>query len=192
MSDTWTEDVELILENIRQNSVLLNKHHKNIYFFYKNLIKYFKIPTIILSAIGSVSSVGLQNYLHQNHISAITCGLSLIVGIINSVELFLKITDQLEIELQNSKEFYKLSIDIEKTLKLNRENRTETSAVYLEKKYSHYIKLIEQGNLVSGNIKDVLTQLPKNKKAFFNKSDSSSINSDDPSPNNVEKFYGNI
>ena len=121
MSEDWSDDIENILENIRQNSVLLNKHHKNIYFFYRNLQKYFRIPTICLSAIGSVSSVGLTHYLDQQHISAITCGLSLIVGIINSVELFLKINDQLETELNNSKSFYVLAVDIEKALKLNRE-----------------------------------------------------------------------
>ena len=114
MSEDWTDDIELILENIRQNSVLLNKHHKNIYFFYRNLQKYFRIPTICLSAIGSVSSVGLTHYLDQQHISAITCGLSLIVGIINSVELFLKINDQLETELNNSKSFMFLLLILKK------------------------------------------------------------------------------
>ena len=57
--------------------------------------------------------------------------------------------------------------DIEKTLKLNKENRGVCSSVYLEKKYSHYIKLIENGNLVHGTIKEVLTQLPKIKKRIF-------------------------
>ena len=197
MSEDWTDDIENILENIRQNSVLLNKHHKNIYFFYRNLQKYFRIPTICLSAIGSVSSVGLTEYLDQKHISALTCGLSLIVGIINSVELFLKINDQLETELNNSKSFYVLAVDIEKTLKLNRENRGVSSTVYLEKKYSHYIKLIENGNLVHGTIKDVLTQLPKIKKGFLKdeSSTSSSLESENdasPSQNNVTKFFRNI
>ena len=59
----WSEDIENILESIRQNAVLFNKNHKTKYFFYKSLEKYFRIPTIILSAVASVSSVGLHPYL---------------------------------------------------------------------------------------------------------------------------------
>jgi len=163
----WSEDIENILESIRQNAVLFNKNHKTKYFFYKSLEKYFRIPTIILSAVASVSSVGLHPYLAQNHISAITCGLSLLVGIINSIELYLKIQENLETELSNSKDFYTLAVDIHKTLNLSRENRGMRGNEYLEKKFNTFVKLVESGNLVDKPILDVLISMPNKKPGIM-------------------------
>lgn len=157
----WTCDIEKVLEEIRMNAVQLSNSHKQNYFFYKSLYKYFKIPTIILSSVGAVSSVGLQNYISQEHISGLVCLLGLTISIINSIELFLKLQETLEMELNCSKEFYNLSIDIKKTLLLDAENREISGQAYLQKKYSDYVKLQEQSNLISNTFNDGLNKLPK-------------------------------
>lgn len=157
----WTCDIEKVLEEIRMNAVQLSNSHKQNYFFYKSLYKYFKIPTIILSSVGAVSSVGLQNYISQEHISGLVCLLGLTISIINSIELFLKLQETLETELNCSKEFYNLSIDIKKTLLLDAENREISGQAYLQKKYSDYVKLQEQSNLISNTFNDGLNKLPK-------------------------------
>ena len=72
----WTSDYELVLEEIRINSVNQAIQHKKKYFFYMQLNKWFRIPTIILSSVGSVASVGLQSYLKQQNVSALTCLIS--------------------------------------------------------------------------------------------------------------------
>lgn len=184
--NSWTSDQEEVLELIRQNSVKFQEHHKKMYFFYKSLIKYFRLPSIILSAFGSVSAVGLQNYIDQQHISALTCGLALVVGILNSIELFLKLNDQLENELANSKAFYTLSIDIQKTLKLNPSNRGITGSKYLDAKYATFQKLTENGNITT-KVKDVLTILPKTSRFSKKKKDDSSIESE-PSQVNIDIY----
>ena len=161
MDEGWTDDVEKVLESIRKNAVNFNKTHKLKYFFYKSLEKYFRIPTIIMSAFGSVSSVGLQSYLNQETISVITCSLSLTVGIINSIELFLQIQENLEKELKNSKDFYTLAVDIHKTLNLDRTHRGINGIKYLDTKYSTFVKLLENGNLIGNNVIDVLITIPK-------------------------------
>ena len=81
--------------------------------------------------------------------------MSLTVGIINSIELFLQIQENLELELKNAKDFYTLAVDIIKVLDLNREHRGINGINYLESKYNTYIKLIEGGNLV-GKMEDLL------------------------------------
>ena len=87
--EIWSQDKEEILENIRQNSILLSEHHKKRYYYYKGYLKYFRIPNIILSALNSVFSVGLTPYVeNQNTISMITCLVSLTIGIISSLELY--------------------------------------------------------------------------------------------------------
>ena len=182
---SWLTDTEGILEKIRINSVQMSNSHKTKYFMYKKMIKFFKVPTIVLSSIGSVASVGLTAYLDQSHISAITCGLALFVSILNSVEMFLKINESMEQELEHSKLYYNLAINIQKTLLLDRENRSVEASVYLERSYSEYVKLMEQSNLLS-NVQDKLTELPKKitgikKLLKTKKSDSSSSSSNSSS-----------
>jgi hypothetical protein len=164
MENKWSSDIEAVLDNLRENCVMMSRTHKESYFFYKQVVKYFRIPTILLSSVGSVSSVGLTAYLHQNHISALTCGLALIVSILNSIELFLKITDTMEQENECSKAFYSLAVNIKKTRMLERSRRQQEGAVYLEKTYSQYMTLMEKSNLLSGSIKDKFMDLPKIKK----------------------------
>ena len=180
MENKWSTDIETVLDNLRENAVIMSKKHKESYFFYKQVVKYFRIPTILLSSVGSVSSVGLTAYLHQNHISALTCGLALVVSILNSIELFLKITDTMEQENECSKAFYSLAVNIKKTRMLERSRRQQEGAVYLEKTYSQYMTLMEKSNLLSGSIKDKFMDLPKIKKPpkkLKSNSSSSSSNS---------------
>ena len=184
--NNWTSDIEKVLEEIRMNAVQLSNNHKQNYFFYKSLHKYFRIPTIILSSVASVSAVGLQNYISQAHINGIVCLLGLSVSVVNSIELFLKLQETLEMELNCSKEFYNLSIDIRKTLLLDRENRQLAGQTYLEKRYNDYVKLQEQSNLISNNFNDGLNNLPKKismmKKLMPKKKNSNSSSSSTSSP----------
>ena len=187
----WSDDIEKVLEEIRLNAVQLSNNHKQNYFFYKSLHKYFRIPTIILSSVASVSSVGLQNYISQEHINGIVCLLGLSVSVVNSIELFLKLQETLEIELNCSKEFYNLSIDIRKTLLLDRHNRQLSGQTYLEKRYNDYVKLQEQSNLISNSFNDGLNNLPKKismmKKLMPKKKNSNSSSSSTASPLNDDE-----
>ena len=81
----WTDDYENILESLRLNAVYMSRSHKKKYFRFKQMSNYFRLPTIILSAMASVSAVGLQAYISQQHISAITCLVSMVIGILNSI-----------------------------------------------------------------------------------------------------------
>lgn len=156
----WTTDLENILDKVRLNATVLSEYHKERYYKYKGYLKYFKIPTIILSAFSSVFSVGLQSYVEQSVVSIITCLIGLFVGILNSLELFLAIAQTMESELTHSRDFYLLSVDICKTLMLVREHRPSKGKQYLEEKYSVYCKLVENSILVDRVLTDKM--LPSN------------------------------
>ncbi len=113
------KDIEKILDNIRLNSVILSKQHKKRHYYLKDKIKYFRMPTIILSALNSVFSVGLQPYMEQKTISITNCLISLICGIIVSIEMFLSIETGMRQEYESCKEYYLLSVDIQKYLLLD-------------------------------------------------------------------------
>ena len=183
-------DIEEILDKIRINSINLNKSHMKNYFYYKKLGKWFQIPTIILSSFNSVFSVGFT-YTSQENISSVSALISLIVSIINSVQLYLKIEDNMEQENTISKQYYTLSSDIYKILQLNKEHREGNSKEILNEYYNQYIELLNKSNLLNNNsYSDKLLILPKEKSIFGfnnkkkkiddNDSSSSSINSDTP------------
>jgi hypothetical protein len=153
----WTEDIETVLNNIRLNSVALNLYHKKRYYYLKEKIKWFRLPTICLSALNSVFSVGLQPFMPQNIISVVNCLISLICGIIVSVELFLSIETSMRREHDSSKEYYLLSVEIQKFLLLERKNRHVEGKVYLDKCYNQYVKLYENSCLLKKQLKDALT-----------------------------------
>ena len=156
LSDTWSPGIEYILEEIRLNSITISEHHKEKYYYSKGYLKYFRIPTILFSAMNSVFSVGLQPYCPQPIISLICCIISLVCGVISSVELFLSIQSTMENELIASKDFYLLSVDIFKILSLERGTRMINGKTYLDEIYQTYCKLIENSNIVNAEMKNMI------------------------------------
>lgn len=153
------EDTDLILDNIRKNSILLSTYYKKQYYELKEQIKYFRLPTIILSAVNSVFSVGLQPYIEQKTISLTNCFVSLLCGVLVSIEMFLNIENNMRQCLESSKDFYLLSVDIQKYLLLDKDHRKIDNLIFLDKIYNLYIKLYEKSTLLKKNIKDELTDI---------------------------------
>ena len=153
-SNIWTDGIEVALNDIRDKCLNNSEYHKKNYYFFKGYLKYFRIPTIILSGLNSVFSVGLQPYMSQGIISILCCSISLICGIIASVELFLALQNMMEKEIISSKEFYILSCDIFKTLSVEREYRMTNGKNYLENVNTRFCNLIDQSNLLDKKIKE--------------------------------------
>ena len=144
---------------------------------------YFRVPTIILSALASVASVGLQAYISQQHISGITCLVTMIIGILNSIELYLKLQEAIELELDKSKKWYELASGIYKVLNLHPDHREGLPHDVLKQFYNEYILLFQESSLSAVNYSDRLlvkklgngvVTIPSS-----NASSSSSINSND-------------
>jgi hypothetical protein len=162
MQHIWTREVETLLEKTRVNAVNLSEYHRRRFFHYKGFGKYFEIPLLILASLNSTISVGLQPYASQPAISATTCVIGMIMGIITSVKLYLAIEDSLVSEMKLSKDFHILALELFKTLALKPDERVGDGRDYLNKQYSIYIKLVESSNLLKKkNNRDTLLLLPK-------------------------------
>ena len=159
MEEEWSDDIEKILNDIRQNSVILSEFHNMKYFHLKSYLKYFRIPCIILSAFNSVFAVGLSSFMEQTLVSVINCIISLICGIIVSIELYMQIESSMREEVISCKNYYLLSVDIQKILLLERTNRQVKGKVFLDKCFTEYCKLYENSGLLKKQIKDSLTPL---------------------------------
>lgn len=158
----WTDDIDDVLNSIRLNCVLLSKAHKNRYFELKDNLKWYRLPVIILNGANSIISVGLQPYATQGAISLTTSLISLTCGIIGSIELYFGIQKRLENDLISQRDYYLLSIDIFKTLSLEKKNRPIPAKDYLEKSYNIYTKLIESSSPLIKRLEDKLLNIKLN------------------------------
>lgn len=164
-SHNYTKDIESILENIRVNSVLLHKEHQKRYLQLKDTLKYYKIPIIVISSISSIVSMS-QQYLDQDIITILNMCMGLCCSIIGSIELFFGIASQMIAELDVSREYHILAMDIFKCLSLKPENRSSEGRTYLEHTYATYIKLVEKSHVVRKKIEDRLCMIPKDIPKF--------------------------
>jgi len=177
----WTSDYEHLLESLRLNSVHMSRTHKRLYFRYRQMSNMFRVPTIVLSAVASVSSVGMQHYMSQQNISGLTCLISLIIGVMNSVELYLKLQESIELELEKSKKWYQLASNIYKVIALDRCHRPPNPASVIDQFYIDYMALFEESSLSGVNYSDklLITKKLKTIEMSLPSSSSSSINSND-------------
>jgi len=171
----WTTDIDNVLDAIRLNCIVLCKRHKTRYFELKYSLNYYKLPVIVLNGCNSIISVGLQPYTSQGVISLTTSLIALLCGIIGSIELFLGVQKRLEADLISSRDYYLLSVDIFKTLTLNRENRPVPAKDYLNEIYNKYVKLVESSEALVKKIEDKLNTIDINKKASEKNEDSDDI-----------------
>lgn len=155
----WSDDVENVLHDIRSNCDIMSKHHKDSYLRLQNSLVYFRVPLIVLSALNSVFSVGLNAYLEQQTVSTINCLVSLICACISSIELFLQIQKKLEGELASYQGFYLLGSKISATLKLQRQHRDPEGIPFLNSCISEYNNLFEQANVNGTAYEDQLVSI---------------------------------
>lgn len=151
--------MEDILNNIRKNCIVLSKKHTQNYMYYKDTSKYFKIPIIVLSVFSGSFAVGSDVFLHQELISVVSCGISMVITIISSIELYMRIIDQLEVNRDLSVKYKVLSLNIYKILSLPIDQRGVDTLVYLNEAYSSYIKLIESSDIMQIGAKDHLLHI---------------------------------
>ena len=178
----WSDDYENILESLRLNSVYMSRSHKKKYFRFKQMSNYFRLPTIVLSAFASVIAVGSEPYLKQQNISGITCLVSMIVGILNSIELYLKLQEAIESELDKSKQWYALAAEIYKVTGLEAEHRDNDPSKLLNGFYDKYMELFHESSLNGIHYGDRLLNVPRKTLSGIVSSaisSSSSINSND-------------
>ena len=158
--NNWNDSIVELLENVRVNSVYLSEYHRKSFFKFKFISIYFDIPVIFLASFSASFSVGSQHYLPQKVISLVGCIIGFVITLITSVKLYLNIEDSKKLELDMSKDFYQLSIDINKILTLKPSDRGKDGISYLNEKYSSYQDLVRRSNLLNKKFKkDKLTHI---------------------------------
>lgn len=174
--DEWNENLVNILQRIRVNSILLNKKHISRFIYYNSLSRFFDIPIIVFSVFSaSFTSLDVINSYYN---TIITTSISMAITILSSIKLYLNLSNNIHEEIQLSKAYYILSINIYKQLTLKQGD----PKLFLEESFSEYSKLMEQSSVLYKNINKDLLQINeyfkkedlKNKKEIFTDFSSSS------------------
>ena len=155
----WSTDIENILIKVRLCSLLRCKYHKKNYFYLSYLLRYFRIPIIVLSSFTSVTNVAFQNIISYQVTSIICCFLSLIITLISTIEMFLQIRGKMESDLHSAKSFSTLALDITKMIGLSREHRPVDGLAYLDEKLNEYKSLAEESIITDLKLHDKILQI---------------------------------
>jgi hypothetical protein len=143
--------VERLLEKVRKNCVSLYKYHNHRYHRYRRfLFLFFRVPLICMSGLNSFVAVGTQGYLQQPTISLVNAIVSLFCGIITSIELLINLQKRMENELESYNNYYKLSIEIYRFLRIDPQDRGDVSETeFLEEVYDNYERFVTAGNAIN-------------------------------------------
>jgi hypothetical protein len=124
--------------------------------------------------------------------------MSLVTGLIGSIELFLQVQKKMESDLLYSRDFYLLAIDIYKVLSLEPKNRHGDGISYLDEKFNVYRKMVENSNILDKAIMDQLAPIdikslknPVNRTTAMSVFDTMSIKNDgeDVTTKSVQKVH---
>ena len=91
----WDDDVEKLLEQLADESMVSYRLHKKLYEYYSYWNKFFSLPIIIFSSICSSGNFLSQSFpsIEKNLIVSVG-GLSMITAIIGSVSSYLKFAEK--------------------------------------------------------------------------------------------------
>lgn len=145
-NEQWTEGIFDVLDRIRVNCYELSEIHSYKYEYYKEVAKAYRIPIIVLSGINTFAAVGLNDALDPQYVGILTSLISLACGIITAVELYLNVQKKMENELISHKDYYKLSLEIYKTIKIEADKRGVDGKTFLDDKFNAYEKLLQNSN----------------------------------------------
>jgi len=145
-NEQLTEGIFDVLDRIRVNCYELSEIHSYKYDYYKELAKAYRIPIIVLSGINTFAAVGLNGALDPQYVGILTSLISLACGIITAVELYLNVQKKMENELISHKDYYKLSLEIYKTIKIEADKRGVDGKTFLDDKFNAYEKLLQNSN----------------------------------------------
>ncbi len=146
--DSWHDKEEQFLENLERQCGIYNDHHTRDYHYYDTLSAKFNIPILIISSVNALTAVCLNSFLEQEFVSILNAVLSAGVGVIGSIQLYMKLNEKMTRALRSSISFKRLALKISKELSVDRAQRVTEGQPFLAECFAELNTAIEQGNPV--------------------------------------------
>lgn len=148
MDEPWDEDLVDFLQLLRKKSVYLSIQHSNSFFYYNKCATLFSVPSIILSIFNGFISVGVSEFIEQQNISLINSSISMLLAILGSVSLYLNLNNLKIEELELSKSYHHLALNISKILFIPVSLRKIDQLDFLNICYDKYVILLQESSLI--------------------------------------------
>jgi hypothetical protein len=146
--DEWDESIIEFLQLLRKKSVYLSIQHSNSFFYYNKCATLFSVPSIILSIFNGFISVGVSEFIEQQNISLINSSISMLLAILGSVSLYLNLNNLKIKELELSKQYHHLALNISKILFIPVSLRKIEQLDFLNICYDKYVILLQESSLI--------------------------------------------
>ena len=141
----WLYEEELYLRELSRLCQELSNKYKLYYELYKKRQARFRIPSIIISSVTGLLSFGSTNYPEDSRkYVSITVGIaSLCIALLNSIETYMKIGENMTGSAQASNELQKLKEYIDMELSLPIDDRPTQGIIFLRDCYTRYERILD-------------------------------------------------
>jgi hypothetical protein len=152
----WHDEEELFLANVqRQCEVLYRQNIKDLHY-YDQLSSRFNIPILVISAVNSLTAVGLNSFIQQEYVSVLNAVLSAGTGVLGSIQLYLKLNEKMTRAARSSVGFKRISLKISKELALAREVRKTDGPTFVSECFADYNQTLESSNPIEKKLEEFL------------------------------------
>jgi len=154
-NNKWLPEEEVYLKDISTLSQELSGKFKRYHDIYRERQAKFKIPSIIISSITGIISFGTSNFPPQysNYVSIGVGVSSLFIALLNAIESYMKIGENMSGCIQASMSFQKLKESIDIELSLPKEDRSSQGIIFLRECYSKYEKIWDLAPTILKNVR---------------------------------------
>lgn len=144
-ANKWLYEEELYLRELSRLCQELSNKYKLYYELYKKRQARFRIPSIIISSVTGLLSFGSTNYPEDSRkYVSITVGIaSLCIALLNSIETYMKIGENMTGSAQASNELQKLKEYIDMELSLPIDDRPTQGIIFLRDCYTRYERILD-------------------------------------------------
>jgi hypothetical protein len=186
----WLKEEELYLRTIANICIRLSKSYHIVHFKKKKTQTKLKIPAIIIGSFTGVASFGTSTFPKeaQRWVSVVVGLVNIGIAVLNTLDTFFKIGEDMNSAKATSEQLRKLAEDIEKELCLPEEDRPTSGIQFLRDTYTRYQQILGNAPMLTEYIsyadKEIIEKKSKTMKML--KSYSPSKSSDD-SPSTSSK-----
>lgn len=145
MENGWSIEEETFLRQIQRNCEDLSVQYRRIYESKRKQQAKFRIPSIVLGGITSITSFGSYGFPPSSYraISMTVGGVSLFIAILNTIESYMKVGEIMGNSLQSSVNFQKLADEISCELSIPPAMRPVQGIIYMKDSFNTYHKYLD-------------------------------------------------
>lgn len=147
----WLKQEEEYLTNIKGSSLSLSQSFHKVYFRKKKFQSRLRIPAIIVGSFTGVASFGTSTFPKnmQRWVAIIVGLVNIGIAVLNTIESFFKVSEDMTSARNTSEQLRKLAEDIDRELALPQIDRETSGIIFLREAYTRYQQILNQAPMLA-------------------------------------------